>query len=128
MAISIASKLSGEIEPKMAAGRPSTIQILKILLPIMLPTRSSFSCRRAAVMVVTSSGRDVPRATMVRAMMRSEIPMAEAMVDAESTTNWLPATTPTRPIMVISKDFSVFHLGFSTSFLELRPFLIILKM
>ena len=79
-------------------------------------------------MVVTSSGRDVPRATMVRAMIRSEMPMAEAMVDAESTTNWLPATTPTRPIMVIRKDFPVFHLGFSTSFLELRPFLIILKM
>ena len=84
---SIISKLSGLMPPKMATGRPSTIQILKILLPMMLPTISSFSCLLAAVMVVTSSGSEVPKATTVSAMMRSEIPMTPASVEAELTTS-----------------------------------------
>lgn len=73
--------------PKIAAGRPRTIQILKILLPTMLPIRSSFSLRFAAVIVVTSSGREVPIATTVKAIMRSEMPIALAMVEAELTTS-----------------------------------------
>lgn len=87
MITSIISKLSGLMPPKIATGSPSTIQILKILLPIMLPTRSSFSWRRAAVIVVTSSGSEVPKATTVRAMIRSEIPITDAMFDAEFTTS-----------------------------------------
>ncbi len=43
MMTSTISKVSGLMPPKMATGRPSTIQILKMLLPIMLPTKSSFS-------------------------------------------------------------------------------------
>ena len=87
MMISSISKLSGVIAPKIATGRPRTMQILKMLLPIMLPTKSSFSLRLAAVIVVTSSGREVPSATTVRAIIRSEIPIAEAMKDAELTTS-----------------------------------------
>ena len=102
--ISITAKLSGVMAPKIAPGMPSTMQILKILLPIMLPTKSSFSPRLAAVMVVTSSGREVPKATTVRAMMRSEMPMLLAIVDAELTTSWLPATTPTSPITTKRND------------------------
>ena len=123
MIISITSKLSGVIVPKIAPGMPSTIQILKMLLPMMLPTRSSFSPRLAAVMVVTSSGREVPNATTVRAMMRSEMPMLLAMVEAELTTNWLPATTPMRPMATNKKDLPSLYCGFSTfffSFLFLR--------
>ena len=87
MMMSKSSKLPGVIVPKMATGRPSTIQILKILLPTILPTRSSFSWRRAAVIVVTNSGRDVPKATTVRAMIRSEMPIIAARVEAELTTS-----------------------------------------
>ena len=101
---SIISKLSGVIEPKMATGIPRTIQILKILLPMMLPTSSSCSFLRAAVMVVTSSGSEVPKATTVRAIIRSVIPMAAAIVDAELTTSWLPAMTPAKPIIIRSSD------------------------
>ena len=119
------SKLSGLIPPKMATGRPSTMQILKILLPIILPTKSSFSWRRAAVMVVTSSGSEVPNATTVSAMMRSEIPIVEAIVEAELTTSSLPPTTPTRPSKTNRNDTLSFHLGFSTTFLSFLFFLVI---
>ena len=102
--ISMASKLSGVMVPKIAPGTPRTMQILKMLLPIILPTRSSFSPFLAAVMVVKSSGSEVPNATTVRAMMRSEIPIVEAMVEAEFTTSWLPAMTPISPRKTKRKD------------------------
>ena len=126
--ISSISKLVGLMAPNMATGRPSTMQMLKMLLPIMLPTRSSFSFLRAAVMVVTSSGSEVPKATMVRAMIRSETPTMAARVEAESTTKLLPKITPARPTPVIRKDLPSFHFGFSTSFFELRLFLTIFMM
>ena len=128
MMTSTISKVSGLMPPKMATGRPSTIQILKILLPIILPTRSSFSPRRAAVMVVTSSGSEVPNATTVRAMMRSEIPMTEAISEAEFTTSWLPPTTPMRPSATKRKDLPSFHLGFSTLCFSFLFFLVIAMM
>ncbi len=102
--ISIISKFSGVMVPKMATGSPRTIQILKILLPMILPTKSSFSPRLAAVIVVTSSGSDVPMATTVRAIIRSEMPITWAMADAELTTSWLPATTPIRPSNTKRRD------------------------
>ena len=80
-------KLPGVMVPNMATGNPMTIQILKILLPIILPTIRSVSLRRAATMVVTSSGKDVPRAMMVRAMTRSDMPIMEAKEDALFTTS-----------------------------------------
>ena len=75
------------IPPAKATGKASTMQILKILLPTILPTRRSLSFFLAAMMVVTSSGKDVPSAMMVREMIRSEIPTVVAMVEAEFTTN-----------------------------------------
>ena len=125
---SIISKLSGWMPPKIAIGRPSTIQILKILLPIMLPTRSSFSPRLAAVIVVTSSGREVPKATTVRAMMRSEIPMILARLEAEVTTSSLPPTTPARPRSTKRKDLPTFHFGFSTFCFSFLFFLVMAMM
>ena len=120
MTISIISKFSGVMVPKMATGNPKTIQMLKMLLPTMLPTRRSCSPRRAAVIVVTSSGNEVPSAMIVREIIRSEIPIEEATNEAEFTTSWLPATTPTRPIRIMRKDLLSLCLGFSTSFLTLR--------
>ncbi len=125
MKTSSISKLSGLMPPKIATGRPSTIQMLKMLLPIMLPTRSSFSWRRAAVMEVTSSGREVPKATTVRAMMRSEMPMTVAIFEAEPTTSWLPPTTLASPSKTNKKDLPSFHLGFSTFFFSFLFLLVI---
>ena len=59
-----------------------TMQILKILLPMMLPTIRSVSLRRAATIVVTSSGKDVPNAMMVRATTLSEMPIVVAIEEA----------------------------------------------
>lgn len=99
--------------PKMATGIPITIQILKMLLPMILPTTRSVSLRRAATMVVTSSGREVPRAMMVSAMMRSDTPMTWAISVALLTTSWLPATRPAKPRMANRKDLPSLYFGFS---------------
>ena len=89
--------------------------MLKMLLPIMLPTRSSFSPRFAALMVVMSSGREVPKATIVRAIMRSETPMEAAIVEAELTTSSEPPTTPARPMRIKKREMPSLNCGFSTS-------------
>lgn len=81
------SKWPELMPPAKTTGRARTKHILKILLPIILPTKRSDLFCLAAVMVVTSSGRDVPIATIVSEMMRSERPMALAIVEAELTTS-----------------------------------------
>lgn len=63
------------------------MQMLKMLLPIILPTSKSDLFCFAAVMVVTNSGSDVPIAIIVREMMRSERPIALAIIEAELTTS-----------------------------------------
>ncbi len=110
---SIIWKLSGVMVPKMATGRPMTMQILKMLLPIISPTMRSVSLRRAATMVVTSSGSEVPSAITVREIIRSEMPIDEAMNEALFTTAWLPAMRQARPMMVIRNDLPSLYLGFS---------------
>ena len=104
--------------PKIATGKPITIQILKMLLPMISPTMRSVSLRRAATIVVTSSGKEVPSAMTVSEMIRSDTPMAEAINSALFTTSWLPATRLASPIMVIRKDLPSLYLGFS-AFLDL---------
>lgn len=61
---------SGEI----ADDAPSTNNILKMLLPTILPKAISLSFLYAAVTEVISSGKDVPIATMVRPTNVSLIP------------------------------------------------------
>ena len=114
MTRSIISKLFGVMPPANATGRAKTMQILKILLPTILPTSRSLSPFLAAMMVVTSSGKDVPSAMMVREIIRSEMPMVVAIVEAEFTTSWLPATMPIRPRIVKTKDLPRVYLGLST--------------
>ena len=59
-------------------------KILKILEPITLPTAMSLSPFLAAMTEVTSSGREVPTATMVRPMMASLRPKNLAISFAPS--------------------------------------------
>ena len=117
---SMVSKLAGEMEPETAIGKASTMQILKMLLPTMLPTSRSLSPFLAAVTVVTSSGSEVPSAITEREMMRSEIPMVAARKEAELTTSSLPPTTPSRPAMTKKNDLPSLYSGFSTFLLSLR--------
>ena len=113
-------KLAGLIPPEIAIGSARTIQILKILLPTMFPTRRSDSPFLAAVTVVTSSGREVPSAMMVREMILSEIPIAVAIVEADWTTSSLPATMPISPRITRKNDFPSLYLGFSTAVFSRR--------
>ena len=53
--------------------------ILTILLPIILPTAISFAPESDASRVVTSSGAEVPIATIVRPIMRGDILLARAI-------------------------------------------------
>ena len=69
--ISTIWKLPGVIPPKIATGIPNTIQILKMLLPIILPTSKSCSPFLEETIVVINSGRDVPKAIIVKAMILS---------------------------------------------------------
>ena len=87
MVRSITSKLFGVMPPAKATGKARTMQMLKILLPTILPTSKSLSPFLAAMTVVTSSGKEVPRAIMVSEIIRSEMPMVSAMVEAEFTTS-----------------------------------------
>ena len=121
-------KLVSAMVPKIATGRPRTIQMLKMLLPTRLPTRSSLSLRLAAVMVVTISGRAVPKLIIVRAITRSDKPKLVAMVVAEFTTSSPPAMTPARPMSTSNNDLPSLYLGFSNSFFELRLLRIMLIM
>ena len=116
-------KLFGVILPAKMTGKARTIQMLKMLLPTILPMRRSDSPFLAAETVVTSSGREVPSAITVREMMRSEIPILEAIKLAEFTTSSLPPTTPARPRITRRNDLPSLYLGLSTflaSFLFLR--------
>ena len=117
------SKLAGLIPPEKRMGSARTMQILKMLLPTMLPTSRSDSPFLAAVMVVTNSGREVPSATIESEMMRSEMPMVVAMSEAELTTSSLPITMQTSPMKVRRRDLPIGYCGllaFLASFLFLR--------
>ncbi len=118
MARSMISKLSGAMPPDIKTGRANTTHILNILLPTMLPIRRSLSFLRAAATVVTSSGREVPIATIVRETIRSEMPIPTAMAEAELTTSSLPATMPAKPRNTKKIDLPSLYCGFSTFFMS----------
>lgn len=63
----------------------------------MLPTESEDSFLRMAVRVVTSSGRDVPMAIIVAAMMESGTPIICASAEPLSMSNCAPSTMAAAP-------------------------------
>ena len=76
---------------------PTTNKILKILLPTIFPIAISAFPFNAADTEVTSSGREVPKATIVSPMILSLKPSVLAMALAASTLTSLPQTMRTRP-------------------------------
>ena len=113
--ISIIWKLVGVMHPKMATGNPRTIQILKMLLPMMFPSKMSCSFFIDDIIVVTSSGRDVPIAIMVNDITLSYTPRVVAIWVALSTTNSLPKMIDTSPNAVNIRAVLVLYLDFSLS-------------
>ena len=87
----------------MIDDNPKINTILNTLEPIALPTAISFSPFLAATILVTSSGRDVPTATIVNATNNSLIPSSIAILLALSTTNLPPATIPANPSTINNK-------------------------
>ena len=69
-----------------------------MLEPIALPSASPLSPFLVATIEVTSSGRDVPIATIVRPMKFWLTPKLAAMIQALSTTRLPPNITAIRPV------------------------------
>ena len=86
--------------PNTVIGIPNTIPMLKILLPTTLPIAISYSFFLVATTLVTSSGKLVPKAIIVREINLSLTPNNFAIKLAESTTALLPSIKQTIPIIV----------------------------
>ena len=67
------------------------------------------------MILVTSSGKLVPKATMVRAIILSLIPNILAISLAESTTKLLPIISPAIPNIVKIIDNKILYFGFVSS-------------
>ena len=76
---------------------PKINNILNMLEPIALPSASPLSPFLVATIEVTSSGRDVPIATIVRPMKFWLTPKLATMIQALSTTRLPPNITAIRP-------------------------------
>lgn len=83
-----------------AEDAPKINKILKMLEPTALPRAIPDSCFFAAVIEVTSSGREVPIATMVRPIRVSLKPKLLAIIEALSTTKLPPQMIAARPITI----------------------------
>ncbi len=114
--IKLASKVMGIIKALV----PSTNNMLKILLPTILPIAISALPFFAAVTDVTSSGREVPNATMVRPINFSLRPITSARAVALSTVMLLPQTTTTPPTIAAINNFHTQCHLVSSNFVKLR--------
>ena len=88
-----------------AAAIPSTNSMLNILEPTTLPTARSFSPFFDATMDVTSSGSDVPKATIVSPISVSVIPSERAISVALSTTKSPPSAIAVSPAIMKKRHF-----------------------
>ena len=81
---------------------PKINSMLNMLEPTTLPIASPLSPFFAATIDVTSSGREVPIATIVSATSRWLMPKLTAILLALSTTNCPPNITAAKPPMINS--------------------------
>lgn len=80
------------------AAVPSIIRMLKTFEPIILPMTIPACFLRAAMMLVESSGKDVPNATILNAITESGTPTSPALTRAPLTRNSAPTAMQVRPI------------------------------
>ena len=99
---------------------PKMNKILKIFDPITLPIAISFSFLIDATTEVTSSGSDVPTATMVNPTNVSDIPNDIAIFEALSTTIVPPPIIATKP----TAEKKILIIKFSLLLVWLNGFLI----
>ena len=115
-------KLGSITNSLIAPLAPTTNNILNMLDPITFPIANWFSPFLRAVSEVTSSGSEVPIATIVKPTNFSLIPNAIAIAEALFTTKSPPKTIPAIPIRMKTILFGRLNVGVSTS-LELLSFL-----
>ena len=89
------------IQGLIAVEAPNIRSKLNILDPNTFPKAISFSPFKAATTDVTSSGRDVPIATIVRPTSFSLMFKDKAIAVAESTTKLPPITIPAIPTNIL---------------------------
>ena len=87
----------------ITAERPRMSSRLARQLPTTLPKAMSAWPPAAEVMLTTSSGREVPMATMVRPATRSGMPRRRAMLQAPSTRKLAPKTRRANPIAMMMR-------------------------
>jgi len=87
---------------------PNTRRILNILLPTILPIAISDCFFRDAITDVTSSGADVPKATIVRPIIDSETPKDNAILLADPTSSSAPIHKPTSHAITNNIDTDIF--------------------
>lgn len=101
---SIGLKLPVGIVPYIRTGNPKTTHILNMLLPIMLPTSKSCSPFLDDTIVVTNSGSEVPKATIVKDIILSLSPSVLAILEALFTTRSLPNIMHASPSAIKNID------------------------
>ena len=76
---------------------PKIAKILKILLPTTLPKAISLLPFKAAEILTTNSGNEVPKATMVKPIIKSDTFKRRAITEAPSTNLSAPKIRATNP-------------------------------
>ena len=104
-----------ETVPYMLIGRPKTIHMLNMLVPIMLPTAISNSSFLAAFTVIVSSGREVPITMAVIDIIFWLIPKTSASITALSTTMSEDTIIPMSVSIIKIIDFFRLYSGISVS-------------
>ena len=106
---------TGIANGEMVMAVPDTRIRLKILAPMMFPSERALWPLARAVIAVTSSGREVPRATIVRPMTEDGTPRASAISVPLSTRSFAPTAIRTAPI---ARRTMSFQIGFSVPVLS----------
>lgn len=101
--------------PNKAVGKPKTIQILKMLVPIILPTVISNSPFLADDTVIINSGSDVPMTMTVIVIILAEMLKYSATVLVEFTTMSLAIVIRMIEIIVKKMAIGFVYSGFSVS-------------
>src|SRR6187551_1148975 len=99
----------GDTNPEI----PNTHKILKILLPTTLPTAISRSPLTVATTEVTTSGKEVPAATIVKPITASLTPHAVASSTALCTNQRAPNTNNVNPPITNNKFCHIGTLAFN---------------
>ena len=89
---------------KIIAAQPRTRKILAVVLPKILPKAIPVLFLTLAIILTKSSGEDVPRATTVRPMTRSDTLNRRAMDVAPSISNPAPLMRNINTIMMTRMD------------------------